>query len=267
MYNSAFVKIIIPIYKKELSKYEKKSLLQAYTVLNDHSIVVIKPQSLSLDFLLIEFPKLQFESFEDAYFTSIMGYNRLMLSSEFYERFIDSTYILICQLDAYIFTDQLMHWCKQGYDYIGAPWILKPWNRYPLSRTVYAIKRTALQLLNRPNSSKTAFKVGNGGLSLRKVATHLEATVKLKNLIQEVYLTKEKKHLFNEDVFFATEVNNQGLNFKYPTYQEALKFAFDKYPNECYKLNNEILPFGCHSWYKRKMKEFWFPIIYPQTKA
>ena len=31
--------------------------------------------------------------------------------------------------------------------------------------------------------------------------------------------------------------------------------------NICYKYNNEQLPFGCHSWYKRRMKKFWFPII------
>lgn len=53
------------------------------------------------------------------------------------------------------------------------------------------------------------------------------------------------------------------MNFTYPDYMEALQFSFDKYPSLCYKLNNNQLPFGCHSWYKRRMKDFWFPIINP----
>ena len=82
-----------------------------------------------------------------------------MLSPEFYRRFSDTDYILVCQLDAYIFRDELLSWCKKEYDYIGAPWsapalyrmpILRLWRRYFHSR-----RRT-----------EKDFKVGNGGLSI-----------------------------------------------------------------------------------------------------
>ncbi|MFR5941126.1 MAG: DUF5672 family protein [Parabacteroides merdae] len=59
--------------------------------------------------------------------------------------------------------------------------------------------------------------------------------------------------------FWATEANG----FTYPKVKEAIRFSFDKYPGYCYKLNNRQLPFGCHSWYKRKMKNSgWILFLY-----
>lgn len=260
--NKAKVKIIIPIYKSTLSPLEEVSLRQVYKVLCKYPLVVIKPQSLNLESLQTEYPQLMFEAFDDSYFSGISGYNRLMMSEDFYSRFIDSTYILINQLDAYIFSDHLQDWCAKGYDYIGAPWLVRPLYHFPLFVFTSWIKRQYCNLLNCSNSQITNFKVGNGGLSLRKVDSHLKATIQLKTII-ETYLSHHKNHLFNEDVFFSIEVNKHGLNFNYPNYMEALQFSFDKYPDLCYRLNNHQLPFGCHSWYKKRMKKFWFPIIKP----
>ena len=103
-------------------------------------------------------------------------------------------------------------------------------------------------------------KSANGGLSLRKVNSHLKAVSQLQDTINR-FLQHSGNHLFNEDVFFSIEVNKHGIGFNYPSYQEALQFSFDKYPDLNYRLNNNRLPFGCHSWYKKRMKKFWFPII------
>ena len=81
------------------------------------------------------------------------------------------------------------------------------------------IKRKYCQITNRPCSQITRFKVGNGGLSLRKVSSHLKAVTELKT-ITEQYL-QVRHHLFNEDVFFSIEVNRHGLNFTYPSWQEG----------------------------------------------
>lgn len=257
------VKIIIPIYQETISPLEQISLQQICKVLNHYPLVVVKPQSLDLTHLSKNHPSIGFESFEDSYFRGISGYNRLMMSEEFYRRFIDSKYILICQLDAYIFRDELRDWCNKGYDYIGAPWLVRPMYRFPLFRFTSWVKKGYCRFFNLPNSQITNFKVGNGGLSLRKVDSHIKAATLLKDTINE-YLQHPGNHLFNEDVFFSIEVNKHQLNFNYPHYKEALKFSFDKYPELCYQLNNKQLPFGCHSWYKRRMKKFWFPIILPE---
>ena len=81
------VKVIIPVYKAELSEFEKVSLDRSYQILQNHPLTVIKPQSLAINSLLAEYPRLTVEEFNDSYFKSISGYNRLMLSPEFYRRF------------------------------------------------------------------------------------------------------------------------------------------------------------------------------------
>ena len=253
MNTSSLVKIVIPIYTTKINFFEEISLQRVCQILHSYPLVVIKPQSLDLSPIPEKYPALTIENFADDYFRSIAGYNRLMLSEEFYRRFEDNEYILICQLDAYIFRDELTEWCEKGYDYIGAPWLVRPiYRSFPMKQYRWLFRSAATRA--------TDFKVGNGGLSLRKVSSHLKAVQQLKDVIED-FLRHTKNHVFNEDVFFAVEVNRHGLNFSYPSYTEALKFSFDKYPELCYKLNHEQLPFGCHSWFKKKMFKFWSKII------
>lgn len=250
------VAVIIPIYQATLSELELRSLKQAYTVLGSHPLIIIKPVSLDLSGLLEQFPKLAVETFNDNYFKGIAGYNKLMLSTELYERFRSFTYMLIYQLDAYVFRDELQAWCSKGYDYIGAPWLKKPVYDRPVISGIMRLIRWHCQRTNQPTKQALYNKIGNGGLSLRKVESHYQATLTYQKKIA-FYLSRERCHFYNEDVFWATEVPE----FAYPQATEALRFAFDKYPSYCYKLTGRQLPFGCHSWYKRKMKKFWKPII------
>lgn len=253
------VAIVVPIYKQVLTKYEEISFKQLFKVLGKHEIIIVKPQRLDIHKLLNNYPSCKIESFSDHYFAGISGYNELMMSEEFYLRFHFTKYILIYQLDAYVFKDELIDWCMKDYDYIGAPWLLRPIYKFPIFKFTSWIKRKYCEITHTPNSQITRLKVGNGGLSLRKVSSHLTAVRKLQPVIQKFLSIRH--HLTNEDVFFSIEVNKHGLGFNYPSWQEALKFSFDKYPSLCYKLNDYQLPFGCHSWYKRKMKGFWFPRI------
>ena len=125
------------------------------------------------------------ENFDDAFFTDIHAYNTLMLSPEFYERFTAYRYILIAQLDTYIFRDELQAWCARGYDYVGAPWIVRDIYRHPLMRLCSAIKKRYCEATGKPNSQVTGNKVGNGGLSLRKVESHLRVTRQLRHIIAQ----------------------------------------------------------------------------------
>ena len=250
------VKVVVPIYSNILNPFERISLEHNWSVLKTHNFVFIRPSGLDISNIKKKFSGCGEEIFDDGYFNGISGYNRLMLSPEFYRRFSDTDYILVCQLDAYIFRDELLSWCKKEYDYIGAPWsapalyrmpILRLWRRYFHSR-----RRT-----------EKDFKVGNGGLSLRKVSSHIRATENLQDVVRAPL--SKKGYSSNEDLFFALEVNKHGMDFSYPEYKEALQFSFDRYPALCYKENGYRLPFGCHAWYKEKMRDFWFPIIHPET--
>ena len=250
------VKIVIPIYKNQLSYLEERALDQAYKIFVSHPLVVIKPENLDLSSLSFRYPRLTFESFDDSFFNGISGYNRLMLSTCFYERFLDCCYILIYQLDAYVFRDELEDWCLKGYDYVGAPWLQRPVYNLPLVKQLFYLQRVIDEKLGNPNRQSLYNRVGNGGLSLRKVQSHYNATISERDRIN-FYLHQKRSHFYNEDVFWSTEMKN----FTYPSIEESLKFSFDKYPDLCYKLNGNKLPFGCHSWYKTRMRKFWQPII------
>lgn len=250
MMNKTPVKIIVPVYKTTFSRYEEVSINQCCKVLKDYPLVFVKPESLNSDELLGKFPKFMLESFPDHYFIGKEGYNQLMLSSEFYERFSDTEYILIYQTDAFIFRDDLKYWCDLSYDYIGAPWIHK--ERNPIA--LFFHKR---KLKEKPYMKEILFKVGNGGFSLRKIASFMEITLKEKKLIATYLSPGNKKIAFiPEDVFWALEPQRLGYAFKIPDYKKALAFAFDQYPAACFDITGE-LPLGCHAWFRTKGRKFW----------
>lgn len=245
------VAIIIPIYKSILSEDEELSLRQTCKVLSSYPLVVIHPEGLDLTSIATTYPVLQFEKFPPVFFKGIMGYNRLMLDPSFYERFLGYEYILICQLDVYIFRDELLQWCDKGYDYIGSPWLRRPVYDLPVLKQCMQLSLWWYHKRGLRSKQDLYNKIGNGGLSLRKVKTHYEVTLEKRELIH-FYVNREKYHLYNEDVFWSLEPEN----FTYPSIEEALHFAFDKYPEYAYRLTGK-LPFGCHGWNKRKMRKFW----------
>ncbi|MDD4656967.1 MAG: DUF5672 family protein [Bacteroidales bacterium] len=256
------VTIVIPVYRYNLSNYEIVSLKQVCEILDNYPIVFVKPQSLKEEKLATLAPQATFISFPNEYFNGIKAYNKLMLSPEFYKPFLESKYILVYQLDSYVFTDTLEQWCNKGYDYIGAPWIKRSIYDAPIIKQYMALLKSIKKSLNKPDRQELFNKVGNGGLSLRKVKSHYNAAIECQEVIEE-FNSKKRYHMYNEDVFWSILINSHTKTpFQYPTHIEALEFAFDKHPKYCYKLNNNRLPFGCHGWSKKEMLTFWKDIIF-----
>lgn len=254
------VTIAVPIYLETMSDMERISFERLRKVLGHYRTVIIKPDSLDLSDLLSEWPGLETENFDDRFFKGVSGYNSLMMSEEFYSRFQDSEYILIYQLDAYVFKDELNYWCSQGYDYVGAPWIPRMIHRCAVMRLAAWAKKVHCNRTGKPNRHIVRYKVGNGGFSLRRVDSHLKAVRQLKDTVDR-FLASPGHPNFNEDVFFSLEVNRHGLNFRYPDWKEALRFSFDMHPRACFIYNHRQLPFGCHGWYKKKARKFWASFI------
>jgi hypothetical protein len=248
------VKVVIPIYKSEADLYEQKSLAQCYSVLSAYPLVFVKPQSLNIAKLKSSYPLMEEENFADSYFESIVAYNRLMTSPEFYSRFADCKYILIYQLDAFVFRDELTQWCDKDYDYLGAPWLLKPKYHALHMQLFLRVKAIGYFMQGRPfRKLMVGDKIGNGGFSLRKVSSHYDVAVKKKAKIDYYCKRSEVYPEFNEDVFWGT----QNPEFTYPTLKEALSFSIDDYPELCFRLNHQMLPFGCHGWSKSLKNDFW----------
>lgn len=231
------VTVVIPIYKETLTRHEEISLHRCFAILKDHPIAIIRPEDISLDFLRAKGYKFSDIKFPNHYFSSISGYNRLMLSTEFYEAFISFRYILIHQGDAFVFRDDLKHWCDSGYDYIGAPWLGMTWTRKPRSLIDRILEKSSVTRMFR----KTRL-VGNGGFSLRKVKTSL--------LALKILSSHAKNFMDNEDHFWSLDAARVLPFFRTPSVKVAVGFAFELNPQGAIQLNNGNLPFGCHAWEK-----------------
>lgn len=253
------VAVVIPIYKNELSELEMVSLNQCIAVLHKHPIIVVKPRSLALT-VLEDYQGIRYIDFDDAYFNDIRGYNRLMLWKGFYGKFLNYEYILIYQLDAFVFSDCLLAWCSMDYDYIGAPWL----RGRPYIDMFKAIKsklkiyfHTRFNIMqdytDLPTDIQFENKVGNGGLSLRRVHTFYHILEKHQQSVSR-YLNRPE-HYFNEDVWWSIELNRSKNILKIPGYKAAAHFSIENEPEHAFELTGRQLPFGCHAWDKHL--DFW----------
>jgi hypothetical protein len=249
------VVVIIPTYKKDLKESEKIALQQCQTKLHTYPIVFVAPQDLDADYM----QGYETQRFDNHYFTGIAGYNELLMSSIFYERFTQYEFMLICQLDALVLKDELAYWCAKDYDYIGATWLDKDRNFFRrLVRNIktwkYIRKLKGMQVAD--NQLKMGYithgKVGNGGFSLRKTEAMLKVVKLYPDWIQRILKTT-----IPEDVFFSILVNlYQTEQLRIAPYKEGIKFAFEMYPEKAYKLNGNQLPFGCHD-FDDWSQDFW----------
>lgn len=163
----SYCAIVIPLYKAEPTRLELASFEQCLKVLGHYTIFIVSYHNLDMscyEQIANKYGKaLKMVYFNYKFFSSIRGYNKLLLTSQFYESFSDYDYILIYQLDAWVFRDELQIWCDKGYDYIGAP-----------------LFEIVLNEEGETILSKTMTSVGNGGFSLRRVAYCLKLLNKFK---------------------------------------------------------------------------------------
>lgn len=262
------VAIVVPYYKTQLSSDERLSWQHLTTYLGKYDCYLALPNGLTTN--LVGFKPLYFD---DKYFNSVDTYSRLLLSSSFYESFLQYRFILIYQLDCLIFSDALSKWCSSNYDYIGAPWF---WFK--------------------GNVSSGFSRVGNGGLSLRKVESCLKVieskryikesvpflqdfmVTKLPDLKQLPWPQRVIKKLrvlraarcgsqwyrahysINEDHFWSDRAKLFYPAFDVAPVDIGLQFAFEQFPRYCYEQNGRRLPFGAHAWAKWD-RAFWKPYL------
>lgn len=199
--------------------------------------------------------------FPPRFFGSAQRHGKLLLSEDFYRAFLDYEYILIYHLDALVFRDELLEWCRLGYDYIGAPWLLSP---------------------DTPHITES--KVGNGGFSLRRVRSFLRVLASREYFVDpdeywRRYCERSSRlaRLFNwprrpikrlgwfndvkwhvkwavhgdvhEDRFWAEYATHYDPSFRIAPVDVAMRFAFEAEPRRCFERIGR-LPFGAHRWQK-----------------
>ena len=268
------VVIVIPLYKANPQRSEQASFRQCLSVLRKYDISLLTYKE--LDISVYELIAKEFNCvlnkvyFSKDYFVSISGYNRLCLNPVLYKKFFEYKFMLIYQLDAWVFKDELEFWCDKGYDYIGAPWFEKDGDGYTYDFVE---------------------DVGNGGLSLRNVAFCYKVLCRfryapiqpmreilrkstspnlrlLRALVRSLgvrnnlayFLSDYDKNAKNEDGYFSL-FRKSYVKCNFPSPIEAMGFAFEVHPSFLFLLNNRKLPFGCHAYRKNEFDIFWSRFI------
>ena len=212
--------VVIPVYKENLNGFEKISLAQVRKILGRYQIIFVAPEGKIFSYFdegdkIVHFPQ--------KFFQNVDTYSKMMMTLDFYEKFLDYDFILIYQLDAFVFADKLEYFCGLGYDYIGAVWI---------RNTRFVITY---------NEKKFRPKVGNGGFSLRRVKSFC-------NLLKNHAEFAAQQNYFAEDSFFSFAGAVFADEFKVAPVKVANEFSVEMLPARVVKKNGGELPFGCHDW-------------------
>lgn len=258
--------VVIVTYAASIKDDEFNSYLQCLKIFSNQLIALICPQTLDTSFYkkLADEYKICFIEmrFPNIYFQNVASYNKLMLEPKFYRRFIDYDYILIYQLDAWVFRDELSFWCNKGYSYIGAPFFNDRGEMFPFA--------------------------GNGGFSLRRVQDFIELLegslqpvkwnydfmkiqlpaktpfrARIKQLLHriEMCVCRLSSKFYcrfmpeHEDFIFAKAFSLAGKN-NVPLPKDAAFFSFERHPDQLYLWTGGKLPFGCHA-YRKYAGKFW----------
>jgi len=263
--NNHLVTVVIPIYKTELSAIERWAVARNLSLLApNHEIAIVCPQDLDITPLNTLFElnsnRCHIERFAPAFFDGRLGYNQLMLSQDFYSRFHNSQFVVICQTDVVLFHDNLDYWCSLNYDYIGAPWLPAPsdvqgWNL--ARRAVYKLRRGWARLRGGFHPVLLKWKMGNGGFSLRRVEAMLRVLDQHPDQMAKMAKNSNRTANF-EDVVWSVRVNELWpgtLNI--PDYATAARFAFDGHPDMALRFTSGELPMGAHAFYRNRNRKFW----------
>lgn len=253
--------VVVPVYRTHASRLEQVSLAHLREFLGKYQISFIGPGWLSQ-----YWPEHDFIEFPDEYFRSRYDYNRLLLSPLFYRRFAEYTHVLVYQLDALVFSDELLSWCAEPYDYIGA--------------TFY---RDLIEQADGYRWRYSRVACCNGGLSLRRVEAflaHLEGRRSLAAAVARrmsrldfkgaALILRYRPYLnpsrprhhesLNEDVYFGVFSPLIEPSLRLPPSEVSNKFAFENVPNEVFERAKRVMPFGCHAFYKSQATlDFWRP--------
>ena len=232
-FDSTRIVVCVPIYKKELSLFEQVAIRQMKKVLAGYTKVFFSPESLTFDFGELG-EGVGVERFPDYFFRGVVNYSALMLNVDFYKRFKRYEYMLVYQTDAFVFSDRLSEFCAMGYDYIGAP----------------------VARMN-PLWNFIAGRVGNGGLSLRKVNSAIRMLEQHQNKLEGPLATIFWQW---EDIFWGYCGRQQDYDFRAAPVNIAAEFALDDTRSGFKRLQKGWHPFGCHGWWQLNYWR-WKPVL------
>jgi hypothetical protein len=223
--------VVVPVYRAAPSADEQRSLTRLIACLPTVERVLIHPQGLPLA-AYARWPARTL-ALPAGHFRSASAYSRLLLSEGFYRRFDGYEFMLLHQTDVFLCHGDLARFLGDDYDYIGAPWMTPRRCPWPCLR--------GARFVSPPGWSR-ALVVGNGGLSLRRVARFIGVLRR-----HRVYAAAARVTGTHEDIFFSSLRGRDPGHLRIPDRDMALGFAFDREPRRCLAATNGRLPFGMHN--------------------
>jgi hypothetical protein len=256
--------VVVPVYRTGLSDDERLSLRHLDHFLPEVEKILAIPEM--LDFGRRGYRK---ACFPPAFFDSIAGYNQLLLSRRFYNRFKDYEFILIHQLDAIILSSDVERFLGMGVDYLGAPWIAYDAAGAPhltgvgnggLSLRRVSAFRRLLGSRARTTTPQEYYRRGYSEAPLGRRAIGLaKAGAKALGIRNSIRRTIRELRGY-EDWFIAAEAQKYSPAFALGSVEQALAFAFEKEPRFCFEQAGGRMPFGAHAW-GRYDRAFWEPYL------
>jgi hypothetical protein len=273
------VGVVVPAYRESLTDDQRIALVHLERFLGGYDRYLVLPKR--LDLRLAGFRPMHFH---ERFFSSTDAYSALLLSPNFYRAFSRYEYILVYQLDSLVFADELSGWCNRGFDYVGAPWLHAEWVKRLAGSTIatgnggFSLRNVEsfLRVLSSrrywldPNDYWQMHWAGRSPL-VRTVNVPRRYLKRLRFFNGVRWETRRwlrgtntsRSYGTNEDVFWSFQAQHYAPNFRIAPPEEALRFAFERYPRECFELAGRQLPFGCHAW-PRYDRTFWEPYILGQ---
>ena len=227
--------IVVPIYKEKLNSIEERVLRELLRKLSRFPVCFMAPGNLCLRYYQENFAECKSLSFNMWQANSLSDYNRLMMQPSFYQEFQKYEYILIFQLDGLLLqgSEELEVFLDMGYDYIGAPW---PEGGYCYYKRI--IRGSGHIPILRKLQGETVCKVGNGGVSLRKVGSMVQFFEEWQSEVE----TWDKA----EDIFISFFGQKRRCELKIAPVEIAEKFSLENDMKD--KIEIGATPFAVHKW-------------------
>ena len=258
--------VIIPVHKPELSPDEIISLQASQKHLINYECFLVHPYGIDISAYTTIYSNLIPAPVKPDWLSSVKMYNKMKLSTSFYQMFANYKYMLTYELDAYIFSSNIAETNAFKFDFIGAPFFEGYWEATDDSPLVRGCN-SGFSIRN----IQSCLKVLKG---MKKYRLHwclykifLSHSSRLRLKLNE--LTKNKYEVFitgrfsfyfddfhiNEDVVWTEIVPQLFPNFTIADPMTALAFSFEYNLEKSLALNSNKLPLGCHAWCKHM--EFW----------
>lgn len=252
--------IAIPVYKEKMSSDELMSFRRCLEQF-DKDIVLFIPKGLNVkeyrDFAKKYNKELGIREYKTKYFLNVKGYNDLCTMPYFYEDFNDYEYMLLYQLDAYVFDGKkLDDYIKKGYSFIGAPIFVGLKKAKELNYIGY--QNCGLSLRN-IEDCKTLCKKARSikGIYLLSKGGWISYKSYIKIIVNHFANPITLKPFEWEDEFFGVAYRYIMPEYKLAPYDEARLFSYDWLPSELFEYGGRKLPFCCHAFKQGNNWEFW----------